>query len=154
MAAEPRTFDGLARALARKCGRREKVVGLDDRELDELEAALGENLPSAYSDFMRRMGRSAGPLLEGTDAFYPQIMEYQQDAAEIATSGRIAYEIPPGAIIFAVHQGYQIYWMPSGHGNDPPVFLYQEEASKESARWESFSDFIFDEYSKTCDNSR
>jgi hypothetical protein len=148
MTAELGTLDALARALADECESGQRIVGLGDAELDELQAALGGNLPSAYRDFMRKMGRSAGPLLAGTDAFYPEIIEYQEDAAEVAASGGASYEVPAGAIIFAIHQGYQIYWMPSGCGDDPPVFLYQEEDSKESAKWESFSKFVLDEYSK------
>lgn len=142
-------LEELAAVLTAKAGDRHCVTGLTDAELFELERGLGGmRLPLAYREFMRRMGRDAGPLLAGTDAFYPQIIEYQEDAWSLVSEGRIEHLAPVGSIIFAIHQGYQIYWMSSRAGEDPPVFMYQEGDSEICLTWESFSDFISDEFSK------
>ncbi|GAA1293843.1 hypothetical protein Psi02_42490 [Planotetraspora silvatica] len=146
MAMSAPDFEQLATILAT---RDNAVAGLTHAELLELERGLGGmRLPLAYRDFMKRMGRDAGPLLAGTDAFYPQIIDYQAEAWELVSDEKIGHLVPAESIIFATHQGYQIYWMSSEAGDDPPVFMYQENDQKISRRWESFSEFVYGEFER------
>jgi hypothetical protein len=141
-------FETLATELSAKCSDRRSVTGLMESELRELERGLGgRKLPLVYREFMSRMGRDAGPLLAGTDAFYPEIVEYQEDAWDLVSEGSVEHLVSAGCIIFAIHQGYQIYYMSLDVGDDPPVFMYQEGDSGMSSSWKSFSLFILDELS-------
>jgi hypothetical protein len=144
-------FHEMAAALALRASDRHNVAGLTELELAELEQALGGgSLPRAYRDFMTNMGKDAGPLLAGTDVFYPSIVEFQTDAWGLVSEEGISHLIPAGSLVFAIHQGYQIYWMPAAAGEDPPVFIYQEGDREICAQWGSFSEFISDEFFRIC----
>ena len=94
------------------------------------------------------MGRKAGRLLAGTDAFYPDILGLKQDASELLANNGESGLIPEGSVVFAMHQGYQVYWMASLSVDDPPVFIYQEGSPGVSSEWESFTAFLRYELSK------
>ncbi|HJP77251.1 MAG TPA: SMI1/KNR4 family protein [Pseudonocardiaceae bacterium] len=123
------------------------VKGLTESELSDLENGLGvPRLPGAYREFMRLMGRGAGRLLAGTDAFYPEIVEYQEEARDLLNESPINDSLVKDALIFAIHQGYQVYWMSDVSSDDPPVLMYQENQDNVSFEWDSFTDFVNDQY--------
>jgi hypothetical protein len=115
-------------------------IVVDDQEVDRL--------PGRYLEFLRLMGRKAGRLLVGTDAFYPGILGLKRDAREILMDNGVTELLPEESIVFAMHQGYQIYWMASGALDDPPVFMYQEGGEGVFREWESFTAFLLHEMSR------
>ncbi|WP_157535828.1 SMI1/KNR4 family protein [Kitasatospora mediocidica] len=99
----------------------------------------------------RRGCRWLGGFLIGTDAFYPELMGIKSDALELLAESSASHLMAENSIVFAMHQGYQIYWMESSRGDDPPVAMYQEGGAELRARWESFSAFLIDQSSRDLD---
>jgi hypothetical protein len=98
-----------------RCG--QPVQGLTDNEMQEIQIDQGlEALPACYREFLRRMGRCAGQLLIGTDAFHPALLGIRADALETASE------------------------------DDPAVYLYQEGDTGTRKRWTSFSAFLLDQF--------
>jgi len=100
----------LAGSLAREFGN-ETVVGLSSVEIVEVATALGgHELPSSYVEFLRLMGKVAGRMLVGTDIFYPRLLKVKEYAQELfEETGRVDL-MSDTSIVFALHQGYQVYW--------------------------------------------
>ena len=133
----------LAGSLAREFGN-ETVVGLSSVEIVEVATALGgHELPSSYVEFLRLMGKVAGRMLVGTDIFYPRLLKVKEYAQELfEETGRVDL-MSDTSIVFALHQGYQVYWFVD-NSEDPQVLMYQEGDEAVSRRWDSFSSFLLD----------
>ncbi|WP_412742821.1 SMI1/KNR4 family protein [Krasilnikovia sp. MM14-A1004] len=128
-----------------------ELIGISAAEIDEVaEDQSVASMPSRYVEFLRVMGRTAGPLLVGTDAFYPDILGIKRDGLELLTDNSVSGFAPTSAIFFAMHQGYQVYWMPSSLSDDPPVYMYQEGDKGVTREWRSFTEFLRHELSKTA----
>jgi hypothetical protein len=141
------------------------LIGISAAEIDEV--ALDQSvasMPGRYVEFLRVMGRTAGPLLVGTDAaprdrahlstgavtFYPDILGIKRDGLELLTDNGVSGLAAPDAIVFAMHQGYQVYWMARSLSDDPPVYMYQEGDEGVTREWKSFTEFLRHELSKTA----
>ncbi|MFG1885619.1 SMI1/KNR4 family protein [Micromonospora sp. NPDC049102] len=124
------------------------VVGISDDEIDQLRISWNfQQLPRTYIDFLRLMGRAAGKILQGTDAFFPVILDMQRASGRFFEDNLGGMQLPPGAFVFAMHQGYQVYWMESTNLSDPAVVLYMEQEPSPMARWQSLTEFFNAEYS-------
>ncbi|WP_148085959.1 SMI1/KNR4 family protein [Actinocorallia herbida] len=122
------------------------LVGVGEEEILAVMADQGlGRLPGAYREFLALMGRRAGRLLAGTDAFHPAIFGLKKSAPELS-EGTAFEGIPPGALVFAMHQGYQVYWMEDVSADDPKVFFYQEGDDGIAREWESFTEFLNAEF--------
>lgn len=124
-------------------------LGLSDEEIRRVadDQAVGR-LPGRYVEFLRVMGRKAGRLLVGTDAFYPDILGLKQDASDLLAENGVGGLIQDESVVFAMHQGYQVYWISSSALDDPPVFMYQEGGQGVSRVWDSFTDFLRYEFAR------
>ncbi|MBW8482282.1 SMI1/KNR4 family protein [Actinomadura parmotrematis] len=122
-----------------------EVVGIGEHEVLEVMRDQDlDRIPGSYHDFLLLMGRGAGGLLRGTDAFYPQIIGLKEDSLEIARGGS-GVSIPANALVFAMHQGYQVYWMVDLVKENPRVYMYQEGDTSITREWPSFVDLLMDE---------
>lgn len=102
------------------------MVGLSSEEIEEVRDDQGlARLPATYVEFLQRMGRVAGRLLVGTDAFYPTILGLRPEAGELLAMNGVSDLFGQDDLVFAMHQGYQFYWMAT-EPDDPPVFMYSE----------------------------
>lgn len=123
------------------------VVGITDDEIAEICQAWGvEQLPAAYREFLRRMGREAGWLLRGTCAFYPEILELPEMVTEFFSEDEGGMPLPDDAVVFAMHQGYQVYWFTSLKSSNPEVVLYMERRTEPMETWATFDAFLESEY--------
>lgn len=117
--------------------------GASDQEVEELCSLwVVPRLPSAYACFLKVMGCKAGKLLEGTDAFFPRIKQMPSFIADFLSENEGSWRLPEESLIFAMHQGYQVYYMEDVALDDPPVTLYMEGDSKPMRRWESLTSFL------------
>ena len=137
-------FDQLTRDIeAAPCER--GIIGLSESEIDAVRSVYGQLLPAYYLEFLRRMGSSAGVLWMGTDAFYPEIMKIKSWALELLSENKVSHFMPETAIVIAIHQGYQVYWLEPSNVDDPPAATYIEGSSDIGNRWDSFSGLICSE---------
>lgn len=119
------------------------LIGLTEAEIAEVAADQQvARLPSSYRDFLRLMGRGTGRLLVGTDAFYPQLLGLKCDAAALLEADGQASLVPAAAVVVAMHQGYQVYWMQDLGVEDPPVYMFQEGTRAVAGAWASFTEFL------------
>ena len=122
------------------------IVGLSEQEIESVRTAHGvAALPAYYKEFLRRMGKSAGALWMGTDAFYPELLEVRSWIVEILAENGVYQLMGEDAVAIATHQGYQAYWLESSVGDDPPAVTYVEGDREIRKRWNSFSDLLCDE---------
>jgi hypothetical protein len=122
-------------------------VGIEPHQIRQVQAAWGvSELPSAYVEFLTQMGAGAGRLLSGTDAFYPVILEMRKWAAEFFEENAEKLSAPEGALVFAMHQGYVVYWMSDISSLDPEVVLCAEGQSAPLRVWPSFTAFLNTHY--------
>ncbi|MEU9314370.1 SMI1/KNR4 family protein [Streptomyces sp. NPDC048295] len=125
----------------------DSFAGLTDAELDRVRELWGvHRLPERYGEFLSLMGRGAGGILRGTDAFFPEILDMRRASDEFFSDNLGGMNLPEGAVVFAMHQGYQVYWMESMTLQDPPVSLYMEGEGAPMVRWSSFTEFMNSEY--------
>ncbi|MDI5964915.1 SMI1/KNR4 family protein [Streptantibioticus silvisoli] len=125
----------------------ESVAGLTDAEMKCVREQWGiRKFPARYEEFLSLMGRGAGRILLGTDAFFPEILEMRRASDEFFADNPEGMDLPDGAVVFAMHQGYQVYWMDSSTLQDPPVSLCMEGERAPMAHWASFTEFLNSEY--------
>ena len=101
-------------------------------------------LPSAYISFLKRIGRGAGNLLVGTDAFFPRIIGLKAAAIELFAEDSAPVHLNPDVLVIAMHQGYQVFWFPTVMLDDPMVLMFQEGDRGPLRNWGSFSAYLSD----------
>jgi hypothetical protein len=122
------------------------IVGLSEQEIESVRAADEvAAFPAYYAEFLRRMGKSAGALWVGTDAFYPTLLEVKSWVVEILAENGVSQLMGEDAVAIATHQGYQAYWLESSAVDDPPAVTYVEGNLELHKRWNSFSELLADE---------
>jgi len=122
------------------------IAGLSEQEIESVRIAHGVTaFPAYYEEFLRRMGKSAGALWVGTDAFYPRLLEVRSWIVELLAENGVSQLLGEAAVAIATHQGYQAYWLESSAGDDPPAMTYIEGDREPRKRWNSFSELLADE---------
>ncbi|HEX6681555.1 MAG TPA: SMI1/KNR4 family protein [Candidatus Limnocylindrales bacterium] len=123
------------------------VAGLDRDAIQQVQAAWQvDYLPERYVAFLAGMGMRAGQLLVGTDAFFPRILEMREWAISFFDENDGWMRLPDGALVFAMHQGYLVYWFSDSAAPDPEVVLYMEQEKEPVHVWPSFTGFLNEEY--------
>ena len=109
--------------------------------LDAVERHFAVRLPGEYRDFLSIAGKGAGKLFRGTDIFYPRVLQLQLEAQELLAENDLASLLPKGAVVFCMHQGYELnFFVPTS--DDPPVFQFVEGQPEAVVAWHAFSEFI------------
>jgi hypothetical protein len=84
-------------------------------------------LPPIYEEFLKTMGRKAGKWLEGSDCFYPDLLDIKHSAIDLLHENDDPYYLPDDAFVVLMHQGYQfMYFRTTDMNQDPPVQYYTE----------------------------
>ena len=103
-----------------------------DADISALETECDVQLPESYKVFLRRLGRSTGPLFENPDgnifATYEAVREMTAVFRE-GFSDRVS--LPDKWFCFAVlNKGDLFLFLPAdGTNDDPPVYLWSDEWS-------------------------
>jgi hypothetical protein len=122
---------------------REQPQGCSDREIEEIMTDQKvDHLPQAYRCFLKRIGRGAGELLIGTDAFYPRLIGVKDAAIELLTEDGAPIQLSPDSLVIAMHQGYQFFWLPTVVPDDPKVLMFQEDDRTPHREWGTFSSYL------------
>ncbi|MEV6361678.1 SMI1/KNR4 family protein [Nocardia asteroides] len=95
------------------------IRGCDPDEIARVLAPAGFPVPAEYHAFLACMGKQAGTLFQGTDLFYPQMLDAWEAAGDIA-----GQELSLADRFFFGHrQGYKVYFFEPGSA---AVHCYQE----------------------------
>ena len=95
-------------------------------EIQKLEEHIGRELPQAFKEYLRAMGKYSGGVNQGTDCFYDHLFANNQNAFELLLENKIEMKLPDDAFVFYVHQGYQFLFFKLDEGENPPVYGYNE----------------------------
>lgn len=120
------------------------VLGCTEAEIAEIEKDVGVCLPAAYREFLHQMGCSAGDFYVGTDLFYPQVMGATNAAHQLVAEDNAGIHLPGGAVVIAMHQGYQFLFIDATEGDDPPVYYYMEHSGAFVKKADSLSRHFID----------
>ncbi|MGS2809913.1 hypothetical protein [Nocardia sp. MW-W600-9] len=99
----------------------DEIVGCSASEMEDVSSSAGSfRLPDQYLAFLQVMGRRAGNLFEGTDIFYPRLLEAREAAIDVASQGGDSLSLE-NRFFFGHHQGYKVYFF---EPNSSAVFAY------------------------------
>ncbi|MDQ0369372.1 SMI1/KNR4 family protein [Catenuloplanes indicus] len=116
------------------------------QQVAEIQEAWGvPQLPAVYVDFLTHMGFGAGRVLRGTDAFFPAVRQMKKWGDDFFHENS-GISRPGEAVVFAMHQGYLVYWMSDISSPDPEVVLCAEGDPSPSRVWPSFTAFLNSHY--------
>jgi len=120
-----------------------KMIGCTEKEIAKIEHSLNIVLPQAYKEFLAFMGKKAGQFLSGSSAFYNEISDMQDGAKELLVFNQFK-ELPDGAFVFFMHQGYQFAFFLLEESDDPQVYYYYEGRTQNDFErtGDSFTDFL------------
>jgi len=124
-----------------------QVVGCSEQEIANIEARFGYNLPGAYKDFLRTLGKGAGKFQNDCMWKYPELLEDVPEATRGVLDNcngtyKHTIELPKTAFVFLESGGSQIMFFDTADGDDPPVFLY-EQGNQQATKWaDSFSSWV------------
>ncbi len=130
----------------------EELVPLSSAEIDKLEIGTGVPLPGKYKEALAVFGRSAGRFLVGSEFFIdgPSTLSSRcHQAKALLTRWEAGFPLPPNAVAFFVHQGYQFLFFVAGTGDDPPVYFCEEGRVQPEMLWATFSDFMNSEIQRS-----
>jgi hypothetical protein len=124
-------------------------VGLlpcSEEEILKLEEHIGRELPQAYKEYLATMGKYSGIVNAGTDCFYEDLFELNQDALELLLQNKIEIQLSDDAFVFCMHQGYQFLFFKLDEGENPPVYGYSEGnvAPNFEMLCDSFSNYLME----------
>jgi len=117
------------------------LMGCTDKEIEFIAQHFGCELPPAYHEFLTIAGKGAGKLFQGTDIFYPRVLQLQMEAKELLAELDQSVLLPTNGKVFCMHQGYEINYFVPGY-DDPPVFQFFEGQDSVTQPWPSLSAFI------------
>lgn len=110
-----------------------EIAGLSADEI----AALADDLPADYQQFLGWMGRKMGRVFLGEDATYEHLQRLQQEARDTALEGGLT--LPKGFFSFLGHQGYQYYYFVPG---ESAVYVFEEGDDQPRKVAGSFAEFL------------
>jgi hypothetical protein len=135
----------LANALlARGVATIRTIQGCTLEQIEEIETDIGIPLPSAYREFLAKMGQRAGRFFVGTDMFYSMLRGLTAAGHELVAEDKSGIALPADAIVFSMHQGYQFLFIRADEGEDPPVYYYMEDSGKFVKKSEGLTQFLLD----------
>lgn len=119
-----------------------RLVGLSDAEIRKVAATQAAAvIPPAYREFLAVAGRGAGDLWRGSEAFYPDLLELRQAALALLEENSQPFDLPSGALVILMHQGYQFLYLLPG-ASDPAVWLYREPRKEPERIAATFSSLL------------
>ena len=129
----------------------QEIRGCTDADIDNLNEGLPCKLPSAYTNLMLVIGRSAGTLLDDVTFFYPAILGLTEESRKFLSG--LGVILPENVFVFSERNYEQIvfFYIDTGK-SDPPIYLWTDESPKEFRKvYESIWQFIDDELTASID---
>jgi hypothetical protein len=140
-------FDGIDHS---EDAMKSTFIGCSEDEILSIEETIEKSLPGEYKDFLRVVGRKAAHFFEGTDVFYPEIMELNSYAKVLLKENQKPTIWLQNTFVFMMHQGYEIEYFYLDGTEDPLVFQWYEGQERHHPGKSTpfplkpFSDFIIE----------
>ncbi len=115
-----------------------RFAGYPASAIAAAEARLGVAFPPDFRSYLEEMGLEHGELLVGSDLAAPdQLESFREDALELLAETDPSLTLPPQAIVFLFHQGYQFAYLLDGK-----VWLWVEDELEPKQIHDSFDGFV------------
>lgn len=101
-----------------------EIIGCSELELQNIEKIAPGPLPNSYKSFLKHMGKGAGSLFEGSDIYYPELLECKDAASRLLKHS--VFPLPDTAFVFYQHQDYLFMYFLTDSGDDPSVYRFTE----------------------------
>lgn len=106
-----------------------------ETEINSLEKQIGFELPFAYKEFLKFMGRDYDGIFQGSDCFINNVIENTKWLPELLEDNKIDFVLPQYYLAFLSHQGYVMFWFELPKINEnPPVWFFQESNIQEKPK--------------------
>lgn len=129
--------------IARRILKRRWLQGCSAAEIEAVRVDQAvSRIPAPYVRLLGRLGRRAGPLLVGSDAFYPEILGLKEHSRQLLVEAAVGLSLGPDALVIAVHQGYQFFWIPSVLDDNPQVLQFQEGDDGPCQSWPGVAEYL------------
>ena len=121
-------------------GIKRPILGLSDKEIEEIEKSQAVKLPAHYKLFLKECGKSAGLLFNDVDFSFPALKHLKQELKDAIEEEGADFLVPDNAFVFAAYQGSQYLYFICDQ-DDPPTFRVYDDGTTESGAG-SFSKFV------------
>lgn len=121
-----------------------QIQGCSIEEIQKIEEYFQYPLPKTYKEFLYYMGYRAGRFFAGTDIFYHRIFELKEGFNDLLNDDNSDFKLKETDFVFASHQGYQFMYFNLCENDNPPVYYYFEGDMFPHKKWETFSDFLYE----------
>jgi hypothetical protein len=111
---------------------RSRFAGYAEAEIAGAETWLGFKFPADFRRYLGALGRAQGELFRGSDlAELGQLEQFREDALDLLSETDPTLSLPPQAIVFLFHQGYQFLYLLDGRvmqwiGSEREPFVVNE----------------------------
>src|SRR5262245_18796074 len=120
----------------------EQIRGLTEDEIREVERAQPAPLASDYRRFLELAGRGAGRFLQGSDVFYPAVLQLRPWAHALLKENAVKAALTDADRVIFMHQGYQFDFLRGGAAA-PEVWSSHEVSLPEPTRnFPTFTDWL------------
>jgi SMI1 / KNR4 family (SUKH-1) len=119
--------------------------GCTRRQIGEIEARLGVQLPNSYRRFLSRFGRDtdACAALRGSDCCFSRLLDLRTWADQLLRESSAPFALHSQDFVFLMHQGYQFYFFRAdGLSDDPPVFYFFEGWKQPEQKFSTITDWL------------
>lgn len=116
------------------------MVGCSESDIAQLEHRLGIRLPAKYKKFLLSWGKQAGDFLDDCCFLYDSLESICRPNAESLAKDH-GFELSPQSFVFL--ERYPLFmFFDTTQGEDPPVWLFDEDQSKPKIVASSFSEWL------------
>jgi SMI1 / KNR4 family (SUKH-1) len=116
-----------------------ELSGCSDEEIEGIERQFSISLPAVYRRFLKRMGRSTGKFLQGSDFLFPELLLLREQAERLLRGMKGQFTLSNHDFVFLVHQGYEFLFFDALASDDPPVWFYLEQETRPKRLFDRFS---------------
>ncbi|HEY9404058.1 MAG TPA: SMI1/KNR4 family protein [Pyrinomonadaceae bacterium] len=107
-----------------------KPKGCWDFEIRRLEKSFGCELPLAYKQYLKWMGKDYRGIFVGCDWFITDVENNTELVPELLAENNVSFQLPAHYLCFFSHQGYMAAWFELPKvDDDPPSWFYNEAAN-------------------------
>ena len=123
------------------------AVGCTNAEIEGLEKQLGFELPTAYKEYLKFMGKDYQGVFVGSDWFIKHVVSNTEWVPELLKENEIKFELPQNYLAFFCHQGYLTAWfeLPKLAENPPVWFFTESEEDKLPYIFGTFTQFLLED---------
>ena len=119
-----------------------QISGCSEQDISEFESRINRQLPSAYKQFLRAMGKSSDDVFTDVTIMYPSILELQDEISLTLKSSE--FRLSPSVFAFLLADGLFLFFDTAEDENDPKVYRYIETEAKPTEIADTFTEWLTD----------